>query len=686
MPEMAVVTIESPHDAIASHIVTGHLRLVLLSSLMLFLELALIRWSSENVLYLSYFSNLVLLASFLGIGLGFLRGTGRSDLFRWAPWLLFAFVTFVSIFPVRVAQVTPHRILTGLGSLPALPEWLELPLVFFGVVAVMGCVAHGVAGAFSRFEPLEAYRLDILGSLLGIGAFTILQFVGPHPIFWGAVVGLLLLLTEGRTARVATVLGSVGVLAVLAIGSLSSHSTWSPYYRVSIGSADAGAGPGSIAVLVNGRPHQTMLDIDGTTGVQPFYQWPYEHLTQADPQDVLIIGAGTGNDVAVALQHGARSVDAVEIDPVLQELGAQLHPDQPYEDPRVHVVIDDGRAFMEQTSRTYDLIEFALPDSLTLVSGQAGLRLESYLLTREAMEAAKDLLKPGGVFAMYNYYLPVTSDRFGATLLDVYGRVPCQVLGTSTRFGDRTQAVFLASSSKSAIECDTPWDPAQASGIAPSTDDHPFPYLAGKAIPGYYLLALALVLAVSILAIRTTVGSLRSMRPYVDLFFMGAAFLLLETKSVIQFALLFGSTWIVNALVFGGVLLAVLVAIEIAKRIRVFRPRMLYAALLGTLALAWLVPVQPLLGLPWLLRLGAAVALSFTPILLANLVFAERFKDTANSTFAFGANLLGAMLGGTLEYASITIGYRNLLVLAVILYALAFIAGRRSLRAAAAAG
>ena len=67
------------------------MRLVLLSGLMLFVELALIRWTGSNVVFLSYFSNFVLLGSFLGIGLGFLRGTSRitsspSRRWRWRFW------------------------------------------------------------------------------------------------------------------------------------------------------------------------------------------------------------------------------------------------------------------------------------------------------------------------------------------------------------------------------------------------------------------------------------------------------------------------------------------------------------------------------------------------------------------------------------------------------------------------
>ena len=144
------------------------------------------------------------------------------------------------------------------------------------------------------------------------------------------------------------------------------------------------------------------------------------------PKDVLIVGAGNGNDVAAALAAGAEHVDAVEIDPQLQDLGAEYHPDRPYDDPRVTRITNDGRAYLEQTDKKYDLIIFALPDSLTLVSGQSAVRLESFLFTKEAMEAARDHLNPGGAFSMYNFYRePWLLDRLAGGLHEVYGHAPC---------------------------------------------------------------------------------------------------------------------------------------------------------------------------------------------------------------------------------------------------------------------
>jgi hypothetical protein len=157
---------------------------------------------------------------------------------------------------------------------------------------------------------------------------------------------------------------------------------------------------------------------------------------------------------------------------------------------------------------------------------------------------------------------------------------------------------------------------------------------------------------------------------------MGAAFLLLETKSVVQFALLFGTTWFVNALVFTGILVCVLAAVEVARRVGLRRPGPLYALLFAALTAAWIVPPQALLSLAVPLRFTFAVLLAFTPVFAANLVFAQRFRNVGSSTAGFGANLLGAMFGGVLEYAALVIGYQLLLVVVALLYALAFVFGR----------
>ncbi len=643
-------------------------RLVVASFLMLFCELALIRWVSAYQVHVAYFTNFVLLASFLGIGVGFLRAGKPRDLSRWVPVILAAVLAGVSV--LRVVKATDSDSLRTAFELPAPPIFVMLPLLFLGSVLAMAAVAEGAARLFARFEPLEAYRLDITGSLGGIVVFSLMSFLQLGPAAWGIVIatGFIALTSREDRRRLAA---SVGVGAVLVVGSLISPlDSWSPYYRVTVRDADES---GRIGIVVNSLPHKSMLPLAELE--QRLYSMPYRHLPRA-PRDVLIVGAGNGNDVALALSRGVRRIDAVEIDPVIQEAGRDRHPAQPYRDPRVATHIDDGRAFLERTDRTYDLILFALPDSLTLVSGQGSLRLESYLFTREAMETVRDHLRPSGAFAMYNYYRDDVFRRYAETMSQVFGHDPC-FDDVDARSGPRSQAVLTVSTDASTLDCETRAI-SMNDAPAPSTDDHPFPYVPGRSIPPFYLWWLGGILLASVLVVRIASGApLGQMSPYVDLFFMGAAFLLLETKSVVQFALLFGTTWFVNSLVFAGILVSVLAAIEVARRIRRPNPILMYGALLACLCVAWVVPPASLLALAPVPRFGASALVAFAPVFVANLIFAERFRGVGSSTVAFGANLLGAMLGGVLEYLAIATGYRMLLAVVALLYGLAFLTVRR---------
>src|SRR5437867_9604742 len=629
--------------------------LLLASFLMLFTELALIRWTGAHVVYLSYFSNFVLLGSFLGIGIGFLRARARSNLSPLAPAALALLVAGVLVARIEIGRSGDQLIYFGGFQTNGLPPWVVLPIVFVAVSTVMALIGEGVARAFARFEPLEAYRLDITGSLIGIVAFTLLSFAGAPPVAWGLVVALLVVLALPPGRRWFQIASIVILVALLGRDSVTHGTSWSPYYRVQV--APFGT-HGELAVNVNGIPHQTISSVDQRRAEEPVYFVPFERMVRSEPGNVLVVGAGTGSDVAVALSLGSATVDAVEIDPRLYQLGVELHPNHPYADPRVHAVIDDGRAFLERTDSTYDLILFALPDSLTLVSGQSSLRLESYLFTVEALAEARRHLAPGGVFAMYNYYRePWLIDRLAGTLQAVYGHPPClDSVGTLGRLASLTIGLQAAS-----VECAVTWSPS-AVVVPPATDDYPFLYLHDRQIPLFYLISIGLILAMAVVGVRFAGGPLRSMAPHLDLFWMGAAFLLLETKSVVQFALLFGTTWLVNALVFSGILVSILAAVSIARRVPLPRPSILFVLLLAAVAVSWVVQPQSLLALDPGWRFVASIGVYFSPIFFANLVFAKRFASAEDSTLAFGANLLGAMVGGVVEYVALITGYQALAV------------------------
>ena len=661
-------------------------RLVLGSALMLFLELALIRWTGANVVHLSFFSNFVLLGSFLGIGLGFLLARKHRPARPYYSLVaLLALVGFILSNPVTIDRASADVIFfTSLQTTGPKP-WLSLPLIFVAVAVIMAGPGEIVGSCFHHLPRLEAYRLDLIGSLVGIVAFTLLSFAQAPSVVWGAITATLYAVLLGRPGRGLAIAAAVGLVALLAGETFVAPATtgesvsWSPYYKVTTYVGDEGR---SLMVRVNGIPHQRVTTAALRERQQPQYVIPYRRLVGNPLDDVLIVGAGTGTDVAIALRRGAKRIDAVEIDPALLQLGRDRNPDHAYQDSQVTTYIDDGRAFLERSDTKYDLILFALPDSLTLVSGASSLRLESYLFTEQALTAARDHLKPGGAFAMYNFYREGwLVDRLAGTLEQVFGHAPC--VDTNPRL--RQLAVMVAGLSMSDQACATTWV-RKSAAPAPSTDDKPFLYVKDSSLKNLqlYWTTLLLILLVSIISVAAVllgrgrdagagVGALARMLRYRDLFLLGAAFLLLETKSVTGFALLFGTTWVVNALVFAGVLLAVLAAVEVTKRRTTPPLPIMYAILLGGLALAWVIPSSWLLSLPIGPRALAAITIAFLPIFAANVIFAKRFAETADPTLAFAANLLGAMVGGCLEYLALLFGYHALLILAGVLYVGAYL-------------
>jgi hypothetical protein len=494
---------------------------------------------------------------------------------------------------------------------------------------------------------------------------------GAPPIVGGVIRSVIFRATLGPTGIREGALLMLPLMILLVTWGVESREDqvlWTPYYKANYLVAEGGAG-----VFVNGVPHWFQTSEKNW----PIYQTVYDHRVSSDPvRDLLVIGAGSGNDVAVALANGAEHVDAVEIDYRLLDLAKKYHPNAPYDDPRVDTHVDDGRAYLERSDKQWDQIVLALPDSLTLVQGASSIRLESYLFTKQAAEAYRDHLTDQGTFAMYNLYRETwLVDRYAQTLTEAFGHEPCV-----TKLDGTALAVLTIGVREESMKC-----PKGEQWVAgpdtprPVSDDRPFPYLKTPSVPTFYLVALALILLVSIVLVRLVGGPMGSIGRYTDLFFMGVAFMLLETKNIVQFALLFGTTWLVNALVFSGVIGSVLLAVLVSKRFQIRNLRLMYGLLLVSIVIGWLIPQGSLLPMSVAPRLVAACAVAFAPIFIANLIFAQRFRDTGDSLTGFAANLIGAMVGGVLEYSALVVGYRHLLIIALGLYTAAFVAGRRSL-------
>ena len=384
-----------------------------------------------------------------------------------------------------------------------------LPLLFVIVALLFLTIAQRMGRELTKRPPLQAYTINLLGSITGVATFALLSWLELPPVVWFGVAfaAALPFLVDHQRFRLSSAVNVVLLLASLFIVyRMESGSLWSPYYRITLFQDGA-----DTVVEVNNIFHQSMAPVDKK---EYFYQWPYTVFGDTF-DDVLILGAGTGTDVAAALRHGARHVDAVEIDPVILRLGAEHHPDHPYSDPRVRAINDDARHYLATTDRKYDLIVFALIDSLTVQSSFSSVRLESYMFTEESFRAVRDHLKPRGLMALYNYFREQwLVDRLANTVSDVFGQEPLAHVHRERAY----LAVMLAGPRLAELTAPPPLpklvlaygqsqnpNPAQPlqrdPTVIPATDNWPFLYMRAPELPRHYLAALAVVLAISTIAL-----------------------------------------------------------------------------------------------------------------------------------------------------------------------------------------
>jgi SAM-dependent methyltransferase len=456
----------------------------------------------------------------------------------------------------------------------------------------------------------------------------------------------------------------------------------------------------------------------------PAYMLP--HLINRDAggrpfDDVMIIGAGSGNDVAAALRLGAGHVDAVEIDPVINMLGRRDHPDRPYASPRVTIQLDDGRSFVRKTDRAYDLISYAVVDSLALHSSYSSIRLESFLFTEEAFQDIKAKLKPGGVFAMYNFYRQGwVVERLVLLAEKVFGTKPLVIslpyqdkIGPANDQRDYITFLLVGNDKSKVVDairsrfekdqfywlCDQPRINEASGGFGPTppaspgargakfnkigpaaveltgtertpSDDWPFLYLHEPSIPTLNLRGIALLGTLSLIVLFIF-APIRKVRPSGRMFFLGAGFMLLETKGVVHMALLFGATWMVNSIVFFSILTMILLSNLYVLVVKPCRLWPYFGFLFASLFLSSVIPMNSFLALPGIAKLIASCSLVYIPVFFAGVIFATSFRDSRQPDVDFGSNIGGIILGGLSEYLSLVLGFNHLLWVAIAFYLLA---------------
>jgi hypothetical protein len=389
----------------------------------------------------------------------------------------------------------------------------------------------------------------------------------------------------------------------------------------------------------------------------------------------MVLGAGAGNDVAAALRNRAGWVDAVEIDPAIIQIGKQIHPERPYQDPRVHAHVADGRAFLRDPANSnYDLIVFGALDSHTVFSSMSSLRLDNYVYTVESFRDAVSRLAPNGVIAVtFYFYRSFQLERVYNALWRATGAKPV-IVHSLGNYSDNL-VMFAGPGANRAILLANPYvqahnaeDLAGDGKVEPTTDDWPFLFLRKRGFPMGYFSMLVLLMGFAYLAATRTIQVTASRCDW-PMLLLGMGFMLLETKLIAKLALLLSATWVVNTFVISAVLVMVFLSNLAVMKRRGRNPLWGIFAVFLFLLVDWILRVDTVtFSTNPAINIGTILLLLAAPVFFAGLVFSNRYRLSKVPSVAFGYNLLGAMIGGIMEYSSTFLGINRLNLLCIAIY------------------
>jgi SAM-dependent methyltransferase len=662
-----------------------------------------IRWTPGEVKVLAYFTNFMLIASVFGLGLGCLLAKHKWNTISLLPPYFLLTILLVLVFgKIKVGLPSGDKLLLlGEGDVPTVNLYVAL-IIFYLVISVLFIPFGQKTGRLINvLPPLQAYGINILGSLTGVIVFFMISKNNLSALTWFIIgtVGLSPFFC-GNKRQFLVYIFSFGP-ALCLVFLMSQDSLWSPYNKITTSPMQFSLDPPRIVmefrkhgkseelaelprevgfnVRISNIYYQYVLDLSRSSvanrpylrGLQKQYDYPYK---LANLEDVLIVGAGAGNDAAGALRQGATRVDIVEIDPMLVELGKQFHPEKPYQDPRVSIFIDDARSFMKKTSKRYDLVVFGLLDSHQILSSMSNVRLDSFVYTVESFQEVRRILKDNGVLLVSFALGDVVSvSRMFGIIKESFDNVVFSMPNSFHPLGVQ----FLAG--KQSLPRVPKGDrylffPSTNNNIPLSTDDWPFFYMQDKMIPWEYG---AVILLTMLLSFFMAYPAIKGGSWDLPFFFLGSAFMLLETRSITAMALLFGSTWVVNSIVIAAILLMILLSTFLVS---VFKPQKVaffYCLLFVFLIASYFVPLRVFLNLSPGLKLALSSMFFSFPILIAGIIFAIFFRDTPHRDRALAFNLIGLVAGGLAEYVCLVTGLKYLLILAALMYFASYLTGLR---------
>ncbi|HUJ11026.1 MAG TPA: hypothetical protein VL171_13460 [Verrucomicrobiae bacterium] len=683
----------------------------------------LIRWIGTEVRIFAYLGNLLLIACFCGTGLGCLLASRPLALTRLSVNLLL--LTLLVANPFHWQRVDLTRLTHWLAGLEDSPLWADAfessGRSIFGAMIMIGVVLYLVVFTFvptgqllgralaEHPRVIRGYSVNIAGSLAGTLLFNALSRLCTPPPIWFIVAATLLAAVAGIT----TVRNWWFTLAAVAAVSCicwartpGIRTIWSPYQKLTVTPSYCGDTTNRVLIgydiAANGLSYQGIVNlsedflkshpelIDASKVRLSHYNLAFEFKPGA--RRILIVGAGAGNNAAAALRHNVKQVDCVEIDPQIYKIGKELHPEHPYDSPHVHMYVTDARAFFRQAGGPYDLIWFGLLDTHP-GSSYNNRRIDHYVYTLQCLEEARQLLAPDGVllmnFAARRLWI---SDRLYGMLAQVFGHRPLAFeadredpqygAGGELTLVNRNRPFTVNDLKKSWLRnYVTAREISLPGKTRPTTDDWPYLYLERARIPELYMLTSLLILGTVILA-QWRGFRLGSSGLDWHFFALGTAFLLLEVQTVSRATLLFGMTWVVNAIVISAVLVMILLANLVAWHWPHLPPWTTVVGLAITLTALALIPLDQFNGLTGAIKLIAASAFLTAPVFFAGLIFIQSFAVSGDKARALGSNLIGALVGGLLESLSFVTGIRALILFVGLFYCAAFLSRPNRIRSA----
>jgi len=695
-----------------------YLRLTLTSFIILFLELLLIRLVGTEIRIFAYLSNIILLVIFVGTGLGMLVKKPFSLRLSALLLTVLVLITTTKIFTGITDWLSPlsesfiwfqsdawsfAQILSGFVFLITL--FLLILFIFIPLGQFLGNLFDNTK------RTIFAYSLDIGAGLVGMWAFYSLSLINLSPIIGIIIIqiALILLIDFPELKRqiitlcfVTTFITAFAFHIEILPSSPVLEKIWSPYQKLTLQKfPEQKLRPSGYILRVNNIGYMGLLDISNgykksvteefaknkdayekefgqPLDIKFLDQYSLPFILKNNAQNILIVGAGGGNDIAGAIRAGVKSIEAVEIDREIVKLGKIYHPEKPYSSPNVKIIIDDGRAYFRQTNKKYDIVIMGLADSHTLTSSLTDLRLDHYLYTKESFEEIKKILKPDGLlFVSFDVVRPWIGQHIGQAITGSFGHQPLIFKIPGTAIFGWAGTVFAITQNEQTLNEYLRTNPDLNKFInlqkinydgenQAITDNWPYLYLGGPTLPKIHIIIYLLLIAV-FLIFRKSV----SWKGNFDwqMFFLGAGFLLYEFQNINKTSLLFGNTWLTNLATITAIMLLILLANWLHSK-KSISLRLSYIGLILAFLLEIFLPLAVLNNLGFVNRLIFGSLVLNLPLFFSALIFISLFSGAKEKSTAFASNLIGSAAGGTLEIFSFLLGIKMMLFFSLSLYLL----------------